>query len=166
MMSMTTHRSLTVQPMKHKSPRRMTGVFPNEFCRLKKAQNKISSFFPFIFIASILLYLTIFIICIYCFHFVHLLFFCSFFSVQYELTIVASDNLNEQETKVVIFVRDVNDLPPEFGERMYQAFIFEESIHKVKPILQVRIVFFKFFFFSSLHPHFLYIYHESFKSDV
>ena len=62
---------------------------------------------------------------------------------------MASDSLNEVEAKVVVFIRDVNDLPPEFSVRSYEATIFEESIHLEKPILQVCFVLFLF-------SHFIY----------
>ena len=64
------------------------------------------------------------------------LFFLSFFFVQYELTIVASDSLNEHEAKVVVFIRDVNDLPPVFDNSSYESFILEEE-KSVQKILQV-----------------------------
>ena len=57
---------------------------------------------------------------------------------------MASDSLNEVEAKVVVFIRDVNDLPPEFSVRSYEATIFEESIHLEKPILQVCFCFYLF----------------------
>ena len=82
------------------------------------------------------------------------------FSVQYDLTIVASDSLNEVEAKVVVFIRDVNDLPPEFSVRSYEATIFEESTHLEKPILQVCFSFhlfcFVFILFSLLLSDLLY----------
>ena len=89
-------------------------------------------------------------------HFIILFYFFIFlfFSVQYDLTIVASDSLNEVEAKVVVFIRDVNDLPPEFSVRSYEATIFEESIHLEKPILQVCFIFIffiTFFFFTCLN---------------
>ena len=60
---------------------------------------------------------------------------------------MASDSLNEVEAKVVVFIRDVNDLPPEFSVRSYEATIFEESIHLEKPILQVCFILFLFSYF-------------------
>nr|CAD7440271.1 unnamed protein product [Timema bartmani] len=45
---------------------------------------------------------------------------------QYELTLVASDSLNENETTVVIHVNDVNDLPPVFNSSVYTAVLEEE----------------------------------------
>lgn len=82
------------------------------------------------------------------FCFIFILFY--FFSVQYDLTIVASDSLNEVEAKVVVFIRDVNDLPPEFSVRSYEATIFEESIHLEKPILQVCFFYFMLIFLFYL----------------
>lgn len=45
---------------------------------------------------------------------------------QYELTLVASDSLNENHTKIIITVRDVNDLPPVFPEKLYGKVLDEE----------------------------------------
>ena len=63
---------------------------------------------------------------------------------------MASDSLNEVEAKVVVFIRDVNDLPPEFSVRSYEATIFEESTHLEKPILQVCFYFYLFCFYFIL----------------
>ena len=49
---------------------------------------------------------------------------------------MATDTLNEANAKVIIFIRDVNDLPPVFDETSYTAHIFEEEI-PIKSILQV-----------------------------
>ncbi|KAG8223171.1 hypothetical protein J437_LFUL000337, partial [Ladona fulva] len=46
--------------------------------------------------------------------------------LQYELTLVASDSLNENQTRVVIHVNDVNDLPPVFSSTLYPALLQEE----------------------------------------
>lgn len=46
--------------------------------------------------------------------------------VQYELTLVASDSLNEKATTVVIHVNDVNDMPPVFKSAVYPAVMKEE----------------------------------------
>ena len=52
---------------------------------------------------------------------------CSFYSfLKYELTLVASDSLNENETRVIIHVKDVNDLPPTFDQPAYSATMKEE----------------------------------------
>ncbi|XP_037085943.1 neural-cadherin-like isoform X3 [Pollicipes pollicipes] len=57
---------------------------------------------------------------------------------RYELRLVASDNLNENFTDVVIHVRDVNDNPPQFDKPVYQAQITEEDDRGLpKLILQV-----------------------------
>ena len=69
--------------------------------------------------------------------------FCvSFFRVsfvQYVLTLVASDSLNEMESEIIIHVKDVNDLPPVFGEKLYQAAMFEEQkTSRPMPLLQVK----------------------------
>lgn len=47
-------------------------------------------------------------------------------SKKYELTLVASDGRNENFTKVVIHINDVNDLPPSFSLNMYACTINEE----------------------------------------
>lgn len=39
---------------------------------------------------------------------------------------VASDSLNENQTTVVIHVKDVNDMPPVFDEKSYRTNIDEE----------------------------------------
>ncbi|CAG7819552.1 unnamed protein product [Allacma fusca] len=46
--------------------------------------------------------------------------------LQYDLTLVASDSLLENETTVVIRINDVNDLPPVFSQSIYTAEIAEE----------------------------------------
>ncbi|XP_044750155.1 neural-cadherin isoform X5 [Coccinella septempunctata] len=45
---------------------------------------------------------------------------------RYELTLVASDSLNENSTTVAINVRDVNDLPPVFNTTVYRKTVQEE----------------------------------------
>ncbi|CAA9998310.1 unnamed protein product, partial [Nesidiocoris tenuis] len=49
-----------------------------------------------------------------------------FLLVQYELTLVASDSLNEQSTTVVVNIADVNDLQPVFESPVYTAEMDEE----------------------------------------
>ncbi|KAB7494699.1 Neural-cadherin [Armadillidium nasatum] len=46
---------------------------------------------------------------------------------RYELRLVASDNRNENHTKVVIHVKDVNDNPPMFDRPLYETQITEED---------------------------------------
>ncbi|KYB27321.1 Neural-cadherin-like Protein [Tribolium castaneum] len=46
--------------------------------------------------------------------------------LRYELTLVASDSLNENYTTVVIHIKDVNDLPPIFNKSVYMTEIDEE----------------------------------------
>ena len=46
--------------------------------------------------------------------------------MKYELTLVASDSLNESVTKVVILIKDSNDLPPVFNQTVYAAYTLEE----------------------------------------
>jgi hypothetical protein len=52
---------------------------------------------------------------------------------------VASDSLNEREATVVVFVRDVNDMPPEFEKNLYVTSIIEESPMIEAPLLQVNV---------------------------
>ena len=52
---------------------------------------------------------------------------------------MASDNLNENYTTVVIHVKDVNDNPPVFDRPTYEAQITEEDDRNLpKRILQVQ----------------------------
>lgn len=54
---------------------------------------------------------------------------------------MASDNLNENYTTVVIHVKDVNDNPPVFDRPTYEAQITEEDDRNLpKRILQVWIL--------------------------
>ncbi|KAL5279010.1 hmr-1.2 family protein [Megaselia abdita] len=55
---------------------------------------------------------------------------------RYELKLVASDSLNENETTVIINVKDVNDLPPVFPQTLYEK-SFEEERRPPFSILQV-----------------------------
>lgn len=45
---------------------------------------------------------------------------------KYELVLAASDSLNENFTKISITVRDKNDLPPSFPEKLYTKPMNEE----------------------------------------
>ncbi|KAI9558984.1 hypothetical protein GHT06_015773 [Daphnia sinensis] len=45
---------------------------------------------------------------------------------RYDLTLVASDSLNESVTRVVILIKDSNDLPPIFNQTLYTAHALEE----------------------------------------
>jgi hypothetical protein len=57
---------------------------------------------------------------------------------QYELRLVASDNLNENYTTIVIHVNDVNDNPPVFDRPTYETQITEEDDRNLpKRVLQV-----------------------------
>ena len=60
-----------------------------------------------------------------------------FIFLQYELTVAGLDGVNEAETNVIINIRDVNDLPPQFLEQSYQTTVFEETEHVRRPILKV-----------------------------
>lgn len=52
---------------------------------------------------------------------------------------VASDNLNENYTKIVIHVNDVNDNPPVFDRPTYETQITEEDDRALpKKVLQVK----------------------------
>lgn len=60
--------------------------------------------------------------------------------VQYELTLVATDSVNEATTKVVILIADVNDRPPEFDRPTYEATIEEERSDGLPiPIIKVDL---------------------------
>ncbi len=61
--------------------------------------------------------------------------------LQYDLTVVASDSLNEIETTVVVYVRDLNDLPPEFDQASYVVNITEETVFVDAPLNQVAFEF-------------------------
>merc|ERR1719394_1678972 len=57
---------------------------------------------------------------------------------RYELRLVASDNLNENYTTVVIHVNDVNDNPPVFDRPTYETQITEEDDRNLpKRVLKV-----------------------------
>lgn len=76
---------------------------------------------------------------------------------QYELRLVASDNLNENYTTVVIHVNDVNDNPPVFDRPTYETQITEEDDRNLpKRVLEVntacRRVPFQFGLVSYVHP--------------
>ena len=62
-----------------------------------------------------------------------------FIFLQYELTVAGLDGVNEAETNVIINIRDVNDLPPQFLEQSYQTTVFEETEHVRRPILKVSL---------------------------
>jgi multisubunit Na+/H+ antiporter MnhF subunit len=58
---------------------------------------------------------------------------------KYELRLVASDNLNENYTTIVIHVNDVNDNPPVFDRPTYETQITEEDDRSLpKRVLQVK----------------------------
>lgn len=59
--------------------------------------------------------------------------------IQYELRLVASDNLNENYTTIVIHVNDVNDNPPVFDRPTYETQITEEDDRNLpKRVLKVK----------------------------
>ena len=74
---------------------------------------------------------------------------------------MATDTLNEANAKVIIFIRDVNDLPPVFDENSYIAHIFEEEI-PVNSILQVSFTLF-FMNFEIYDYEAIYLVHSSLK---
>uniref|UniRef100_A0A182KD97 Cadherin domain-containing protein n=1 Tax=Anopheles christyi TaxID=43041 RepID=A0A182KD97_9DIPT len=55
---------------------------------------------------------------------------------SYYLTLVASDSLNENETIIVINVKDVNDMPPSFPQQVYER-TMDEELAVPFPIMQV-----------------------------
>lgn len=55
---------------------------------------------------------------------------------QYQLVLTASDSRNENFTKININVRDVNDLPPVFAEKLYCK-VMDEEIAAPFPMIQV-----------------------------
>lgn len=61
---------------------------------------------------------------------------------------MASDSLNENHTKIIINVRDVNDLPPVFLQKHYHK-IMDEEIAAPFRIMQVKclLLFSSFIFF-------------------
>uniref|UniRef100_A0A6P4FLN3 Neural-cadherin isoform X11 n=1 Tax=Drosophila rhopaloa TaxID=1041015 RepID=A0A6P4FLN3_DRORH len=56
---------------------------------------------------------------------------------RYELKLVASDSLNENQTTIVINVRDVNDLPPRFPQTSYERTLDEGMNDTPFTIMQV-----------------------------
>lgn len=58
--------------------------------------------------------------------------------VQYELSLVATDSVNEATTKVIIHITDVNDRPPVFDRPIYETTIEEERSAGL-PILLVQV---------------------------
>ena len=79
--------------------------------------------------------------------------------LKYELRLVASDNLNENYTTIVIHVNDVNDNPPVFDRPTYETQITEEDDRMLpKRVLQVtklnniKINSFFFDIFVALQP--------------
>lgn len=90
-------------------------------------------------------------VCLVCVHIIMNRFICAFARrmdenrtrIQYELTLVASDSLNENHTKIIISVRDVNDLPPVFPQKNY-TYTMDEEIAAPFRFLQVKNVAKKF----------------------
>lgn len=65
----------------------------------------------------------------------------SIFLFQYELRLTASDSLEENNTTVVIHVKDVNDNPPVFERPNYRTQITEEDDRNLpKRVLGVMTV--------------------------
>lgn len=62
-------------------------------------------------------------------------------TTQYRLRLVASDNLNENHTTVVIHVKDCNDVQPVFDRPTYETQIMEEDDRLLpKRVLQVMFL--------------------------
>ncbi|XP_064079326.1 neural-cadherin-like isoform X1 [Macrobrachium nipponense] len=57
---------------------------------------------------------------------------------RYNLTLVATDSVNEATTQVSIFINDVNDRPPEFDRPIYEATI-EEERNDGLPIALIKV---------------------------
>ena len=73
-------------------------------------------------------------------YFMYTFYFCPVaVTWQYELTVVASDSLFETETRVVVHIRDVNDLPPVFDRGTYVANTVEEYAQPDRRILKVGL---------------------------
>ena len=72
--------------------------------------------------------------------------------MQYELRLVASDNLNENFTTIVIHVNDVNDNPPVFDRPTYETQISEEDDRGLpKRVLKVNNA------YNRSHPLWTYV---------
>ena len=70
---------------------------------------------------------------------------------------VATDHVHETPTTVVIFVRDVNDLPPIFDQGSYTASIREEYVAR-RPLLQVLLSLVCVLLFILYSPLFFFTY--------
>lgn len=62
---------------------------------------------------------------------------------------MASDSLNENYTRITVTVRDVNDLPPVFPEKLYCK-VMDEEIPAPFPMIQVPHIDINIDFFFSL----------------
>lgn len=69
---------------------------------------------------------------------------------QYELKLVASDSLNENQTTIVISVRDVNDLPPVFPQTLYERSLNEEMAAPYT-IIQVAIYHYMYIYYTIVN---------------
>ena len=66
---------------------------------------------------------------------------------------MASDSLNESVTRVVILIKDSNDLPPIFNQTMYTAHALEELADPLPfKLLQVASTYNSGFFISFFIP--------------
>ena len=71
---------------------------------------------------------------------------------------VASDNLNENYTTVVIHIKDVNDNPPTFNQSTYETQITEEDGNGLpKSVIKVQI---SFRFYCTIRCLIPFIWHE------
>ena len=87
--------------------------------------------------------------------------------LQFKLRLVASDNLNENYTTVVIHIKDVNDNPPAFDRPTYETQITEEDDrHVPKRILQVIAIHSSGHVFVSLYSLFALIIDIEFKFNL
>lgn len=64
------------------------------------------------------------------------------------LILVASDSLNENYTKIVVNIKDVNDLPPVFPQKHYEKTMDEEMNAPFK-IMQVLLSFYSFIYLKK-----------------
>lgn len=71
--------------------------------------------------------------------------------VQYELSLVALDSVNEAGTKVIIHIADINDRPPEFDRPNYEATLEEErEVGLPIQLIQVDMCYFNFLLDSRI----------------
>lgn len=64
--------------------------------------------------------------------------------MQYDLTLVASDGRNENSTRVIVRVLDVNDNPPYFSRTAYLTEALEETGPFPRRLIKVPLLFYFF----------------------